>query len=113
MKERQHSLKSNLVVGFGGLGLALAAVGFSEGRKIYHELNSSSNNANTLYGTMKIDCEVDRIDQKVDCGNHIPKECEESLMSLLSDEDLPALGSIISLPENCGGYGIIRELRLE
>lgn len=78
MKEGQpHSLKSDIVVGIGGLAVALSITA-SVSKDLF-----SSNDPKTIIGV----CTIDKIEEKAYCSPGTPKVCQEWATDILNSAD--------------------------
>jgi hypothetical protein len=106
VERKQHSLKSDLIVGIGGLGLAFAAAApqcFSDFKEQYV---GNDNDIIVLYGGVidltNPDCVIDTVNQNVTCKPDVETECIDRVKTLLVDEE-----SIHkNWPENCTDLSI-------
>lgn len=99
MKEhQQHSLKSDLIVGLGGLGLAFAAA--------LPECQADTNNDNprTIYlegEVLPAECIVDKVNNEVGCAPNISLDCVNWLSYLLPLEPEELNKMVRSRPQEC------------
>lgn len=102
MTERKHSLKSDLIVGIGGLSLALAASYQECKAGIYGRYPEDNRGISSQKGEIK--CSISSTEDAILCEQGVSRECRFELLEKIMNRDQGAGDEGFELPESCTAY---------